>query len=295
MIRYRILSVRLIATLFTAAVTSAAYAHAIAGMRVFPATMSFDDPGVADEGSWVFSHIDNGGTSQDTLNLAFAKRITRKFGVVASTDYQQLLFGNGVPTAEGLDNTTVAGSYQLFVHSGAESIGMVQFADSIGHSGSRSIGAPYSVYTPEFAFGKGFGGLSHPWRMLRPTAFTGAVSENFPTDPTVPHTLDWSFSLQYSIPYLQDFVRDVGIKGPFRNMVPIIEVPMQTCLDRGCANQTTGYINPGVIWVGHDLQWGIEAQVPVNSRTGNSVGILVGMDFYFDDIAPHSLGAPLFH
>ncbi len=295
MMWWRVLGVPLIASLLTAGIAPVAHAHAIAGMRVFPATMSFDDPGVADEGSWVFNHIDNGGTSQDTLNLAFAKRLTRRFGVVASTDYQRLLFGGGVPNATGWDNATVAGSYQLFVHPGSESIGMLQFADTIGHSGSRSISTPYSIYTPEFAFGKGFGGLSHRWRMLRPMAFTAAVSEDFPSDPSVPHMLNWSFSLQYSIPYLQDFVRDVGIKGPFRNMVPIIEVPMQTCLDRGCADQTTGYINPGVIWVGHYLQWGVEAQVPVNSRTGNSVGILLGMDFYFDDIAPHSLGAPLFN
>ncbi len=295
MTRLRALGAPVIASLLVAAVAPAAYAHAIAGMRVFPATMSFDDPGVADEGSWVFNHIDNGGVSQDMLNLAFAKRLTDSFGIVASTDYQHLMSGNGAPTAEGWDNVTMAGSYQLFVHPASESIGMVQFSDSIGDSGSQTIGTPYSTYTPEFAFGKGFGGLSHRWRMLRPMAFTGALSEGFPTDPTVPHMLNWSFSVQYSIPYLQDFVRDVGIKGPFKNMVPIIEVPMQTCLDRGCADQTTGYINPGVIWIGHYLQWGIEAQIPVNSRTGNSVGILLGMDFYFDDIAPNSLGAPLFN
>ena len=285
----------LFVTLLLCALAPAAYAHAIAGMRVFPATMSFDDPGVADEGSWVFNHINNGSASQDVLNLAFAKRITRRFGVVASTDYQHLLAGDGSAAMDGWDNTTVAAAYQLFVHPGSESIGMVQLADTVGHSGGESIGVPYSVYSPEFAFGKGFGGLPHRWRMLRPIAFTGAVSEDFPTNPTVPNMLNWDFSIQYSIPYLQDFVRDVGISGPFKNMVPIVEVPMQTCLNRGCANQTTGYINPGVIWIGHYFQWGVEAQVPVNSRTGNSVGILVGMDFYFDDIAPHSLGAPIFN
>ncbi len=270
-----------------------AQAHAIAGMRVFPATMSFDDPGVADEGSFVFSHIDNGPASQDVLNLAMAKRVTRRFGLMASTDYQRLLDGNGAGALDGWDNTTIAAGYQLFIHPNSESIGMVQLADTVGHSGSLGIGAPYSVYSPEFAFGKGLGGLPHRWRMLRPVAVTGAVSESFPTDPAAPNMLNWSFSFQYSIPYLQDFVRDIGINGPFRNMVPIIEVPMQTCLDRGCANQTTGYVDPGVIWIGHYFQWGVEAQVPVNSRTGNSVGILVGMDFYFDDIAPHTLGAPL--
>jgi len=272
----------------------AAFAHAIAGMRVFPATLSFDDPGVADEAPWVLSHINAGGTDQSALNLAFAKRLTRRFGIVASTDYQRLDPGNGTPAIDGWDNLTVAGAYQLFAHSDAESIGMLQFADNIGHTGSQTIGSPYSIYTPEFAYGKGFGGLSHRWQMLRPMAFTAAVSENFPSNSGVPHTLKWGFSLQYSIPYLQNFVRYEGIKAPFNKMVAIVEFPMQTCLDHDCGDQTTGYINPGIMWVGHYFQWGVEAQVPMSSRTGNSVGILLGMDLYFDDIAPRSLGTPLF-
>ena len=88
-------------------------------------------------------------------------------------------------------------------------------------------------------------------------------------------------------------MRYVGLKAPFNNMIPIIEFPMQTCLDRGCHGQTTGYVDPGVIWIGHYFQWGVELQVPINHQTGNSMGILFGMDFYLDDIAPHGIGAPL--
>ncbi|MHB8455960.1 MAG: hypothetical protein ACYDDO_14975 [Acidiferrobacterales bacterium] len=279
----------------TATMSPAAFAHAIAGMRVFPATMSFDDPGVADEVPWVFGHVNAAGTDENTFGVAFAKRLTPRFGIVMSTDYQRLVPGDGMPAVDGWDNLTVAGAWQLFVHSDAESIGMLQLSDSIGHSGSRAIGSAYSTYVPEFAYGKGFGGLPHSFRMLRPMAFTTAVSEELPTDSRVPHMLDWNFSLQYNISYLQNFVRYEGIKAPFNRMVPIIEIPLQTCLDRGCANRTTGYVNPGVMWVGRFFQWGIEAQVPVDSRTGHSVGVLLGMDFYLDDIASHSFGMPLFH
>ena len=34
-------------------------------------------------------------------------------------------------------------------------------------------------------------------------------------------------------------------------------------------------------------------QIPVNHRTGNSVGIMLGFDFYLDDLAPHTIGAPI--
>ncbi|MGH8599095.1 MAG: hypothetical protein ACRET1_00420 [Burkholderiales bacterium] len=44
------------------------------------------------------------------------------------------------------------------------------------------------------------------------------------------------------------------VKACFDNMIPVIELPMQTCLDRGCRGQTTGYIAPRVIWLGHYFQ-----------------------------------------
>lgn len=282
----------LITAITIVAAAAPAHAHAIAGMRLFPATLTFDDPGVADETSWIFSHINAGGSQTNSLNLAYAKTITPRLGLVVSTDYQSLLPG-GLPALRGWDNVTVAAAYQLFKHDDAESIGLLSLADSIGDSGGRAVGTPYSTWTPEFAFGKGFGQVSANW--LKPVALTAAVSESFPANSSVPRTLNWAFSVQYSIPYLQNFVRYVGLKAPFNNMIPIIEFPMQTCLDRGCHGQTTGYLAPGVIWIGHYFQWGVELQVPVNHRTGNSVGILFGMDFYLDDIAPHGIGAPLFH
>ncbi|HVA55169.1 MAG TPA: hypothetical protein VNI53_05130 [Gammaproteobacteria bacterium] len=268
-----------------------AEAHAIAGMRLFPSTLSFDDPGIGAELPLGFSHINVDGTEQNTLSAAFTKPITPDFSLVVSTDYQSLVPGDS-PALHGWDNFSVAGAYQLYENDSSESIGMLSLADSIGNSGSRTIATPYSTWTPEFAFGQGFGEVAANW--LKPAAISGAVSVGLPTDPSAPRILNWALSLQYSIPYLQNFVRYMGIKAPFDKMIPIIEFPMQTCLDNGCHGQTTGYINPGVIWLGHYFQWGVELQVPINHRTGNSVGILLGFDFYLDDLAPHTIGAPIF-
>ncbi|MGB9429305.1 MAG: hypothetical protein WCC11_05425 [Gammaproteobacteria bacterium] len=272
--------------------TVPAHAHAIAGMRLFPATLSFDDPGIGAELPLVFNHINVDGTEQNVLSASFTKPITPDFSLAVSTDYQSLVPG-GMPAVHGWDNFTVAGAYQLYENDNSESIGMLSLADSIGNSGSRAIGTPYSTWTPEFAFGQGLGEVSANW--LKPFAVTGAVSESFPTNSGVPRTLNWAFSLQYSIPYLQNFVKYIGLKAPFNNLIPIIEFPMQTCLDNGCHGQTTGYVDPGVIWLGHYFQWGVELQIPINHQTGNSVGILVGFDFYLDDLAPNGVGAPIFN
>lgn len=266
------------------------YAHAIAGMRLFPSTFTFDDPGIGAELPLVFSHINVDGTEQNVLAWSWTKPITPGFSLVASGDYQSLVPG-GMPAVRGWDNLTVAGAWHLYENDNSESLGMFSLADSVANTGSRAIGSSYSTFRPEFAFGQGFGEVSTNW--LKPAAITGAISVSVPTDSTVPRTLNWAFSLQYSIPYLQDFVKYVGLKAPFNNMIAVVEFPMQTCLDNGCHGQTTGYIAPGLIWVNHYVQWGVELQIPVNHRTGNSVGILLGFDFYLDDLAPHTLGAPI--
>lgn len=41
-------------------------------------------------------------------------------------------------------------------------------------------------------------------------------------------------------------------------------------------------------------QLGIEAQIPVNRTSDSHVGILVQTHICFDDVAPHSIGKPLF-
>ena len=110
-----------------------------------------------------------------------------------------------------------------------------------------------------------------------------------------PVTLSWGFTIQYSFPYLQSFVKDIGLGTPFNRMIILVEIPLETCLNRGCSGQTRGTVNPGLIWYGKFVQFGVEATIPVNERTGKNVGIFGLVHFFFDDIFPQSLGRPIFH
>lgn len=271
--------------------TASASAHAIAGQRLFPSTLTFDDPGIGAELPLVFSHIRADGINQNDLGLSVTKPITPNFSLTAGTDYLGVT-GGGMPATHGWGNLELGAVWQVYRNASTESIGSFSINRSFAHTGSRAVRDDFSVWSPKFDFGQGLGNLHTPW--LRPLAVTGSISVDLPNAGNVPRMLNWGLSLQYSIPYLQDFVKYAGIKAPFNNMIPIVEFPMQTCLDRGCHGQTTGYAAPGVIWIGHYLQWGVELQIPVNHRTGNSVGIMFGFDFYLDDLAPHGFGAPMF-
>ncbi len=67
---------------------------------------------------------------------------------------------------------------------------------------------------------------------------------------------------------------------------------MQTPLNR-VSGPTTGTVNPGIIWSGQYFQLGVEAIIPINSHTGNNVGVVGQLHFYLDDILPKVFGKPL--
>jgi hypothetical protein len=144
-------------------------------------------------------------------------------------------------------------------------------------------------------------------KFLRPLAVTGQLGVSIPSssksttinedgDVSVeqhPNFLQWGFAFEYSLIYLQSNVKDVGLPAPFNRMVAVVELPMSTGLNRG-ASGTTGTVNPGIIWSGQYVQLAIEAQIPINSRSGHGVGWIAQVHFYLDDIFPSSIGKPLF-
>lgn len=182
----------------------------------------------------------------------------------------------------------------------------------MGGTGRKATEAEsFDVVTPSIFFGKGFGDLPDALWMLKPLALTGVAGVAIPTRSRTrtvtvegdeveeeierhPHVLTWGFALEYSLPYLTSYVRDVGLPAFLRRLIPVVEVELQTPLDRGQAGKTTGTVNPGVIWAGRFFQVGVEAVVPINERTGKNVGVRAMLHFFLDDLFPTSLGRPLF-
>jgi hypothetical protein len=109
-----------------------------------------------------------------------------------------------------------------------------------------------------------------------------------------PNVLEWGFALEYSVIYLQSQVQDMHLRAPFDRLIPLVEFAFESPLNRGAQGQTTGTINPGLIWSGKYFQVGAEAVVPINSQTGSDVGFIAQLHFYLDDLFPHTIGRPLF-
>jgi hypothetical protein len=273
--------------------THPALAHGRVGERVFPATMAIEDPAVADELTLpqvqTFKEREDGAASRTTeYSTEYSKRITPDFGLSIEGAY--------VDTDEndGFDNIGVGAKYQLFRNDAHEMMGAVGLDWDIGNSGDRAIGEHFSTLTPSFTFGKGFGDLPDSIEWLKPFAVTGSLGVAVPLHDDESNVLQTGFTLQYSIPYLQQHVKDVGLGAPFNNFVPIVEFSMQTPLDHTDNHQTTGTINPGVLWTGQSVQVGVEAVLPLNHDSGEGVGVLANLHFYLDDLFPDGIGKPVF-
>ncbi|HXZ07270.1 MAG TPA: hypothetical protein VEI25_04365 [Paraburkholderia sp.] len=268
---------------------SAASAHAIAGDRVFPATLTVDDPGVGDEADLQYGHVrvpgDNGDQSINTFSFEYDKLITSRLAF--SVDGAYVMQNN--PTARGWDNFGVGLKYLVYVNEAHEFMTSVGVDAELGGTGSRAIADNFSTISPTVYAGKGMGDLPDSLAYLRPIAITAEAGPALTTGAGQPNAFNYGFTFQYSLPYLQQHVHDVGLPQPFANLIPLVEIPLSRS-----QGQTTGTVNPGFIWINRYGQLGIEAQIPVNRASGSHVGILLQAHIFFDDVAPTTLGKPLF-
>lgn len=297
--------------------TNHVYGHGFAGARFFPATLSIDDPFVADELSLpTVSTIrtpDDGGTRETDTSVDIAKRITPQFSIEIG-DALTVLNPHQGHTANGFGNLELAGKYQFLKNDAHEAIVSVGVSVEIGGTGSNSIGADsFSTWSPGIFFGKGFGDLPETLRFLKPLAVTGVAGIAIPTSASTrtitvndktgerdleierhPDVLEWGFALEYSVIYLQSQVQDMRLPAPIDRLIPLMEFALETPLNRSPTGPTAGTINPGVIWAGKYFQVGIEAVIPINAHTGNNVGVIAQLHFFLDDLFPHTIGRPLF-
>lgn len=294
-----------------------ASAHGFAGKRFFPATLTNDDPFVADELSLpTVQWLRNGerpAEGETDVSAEFSKRIFESLGVSFEGTWTHLDRRNE-DNKNGFQNLETNVKYQFLTSAEHEAIASLGLGTEWGDTGARSVGAEsFTVLQPTFYFGKGAGDLPDNMSLLKPFAITGLVGYAVPTDSR--HTsisvnddtgeeerevekhaqsLVYGVSIEYSLPYLQANVRDTGWPSFFNQLIPLVELSFETPVQHAQGDGTTGFVNPGVIWAGQSFQVGAEAVIPINRDSGTGVGFIAQLHFFLDDLFPTTLGRPIF-
>lgn len=275
--------------------TSCAGAHGFAGDRFFPPTITTDDPFAVDELSLpTVTYSSDSGVSERDYGFEFDKEIFPHFALGISDTYIAENGRGGGPSAHGWDDLTLTAKYEILHSEPHEAILAIGVEALLGGTGSRSVADSFSTISPTVYFGKGLGDLPENLAVLRPLAVTGTVSQTFSTSSRSANAFEWAFALEYSIPYMQQHVKDIGLPEPFKNMIPLVEFSFSTDENRDFGGITSGSINPGVLWEATYFQIGAEALLPINAEKGSHIGLVVQAWIYIDDLFPRVFGAPIF-
>lgn len=296
-----------------------AYAHAVAGARVFLPTLTMDDPGVSDEASlpsvqYQRSDADEDAASTREYDFGFEydKTITPKLGIGISYGWDVFRTAHA-KTATGFENLFVAGKYKVYVNATHEFIASVGVVREFGGTGTIRTGADaHGSTAPTLYFGKGLGDL--PIGYLRALGITGELSYSIAdvglkatrtTDPNTgldslqynngnPNQWSGGVSLQYSMPYLKAQVRDLGLPEFFNHLTPLVEITWSSPATSPSTQGTQWLFAPGVIYQADTWDFGVEALIPGNRATGTNVGVIAQFHLFLDDLFPNSIGKPIF-
>jgi hypothetical protein len=271
-----------------------AAAHGIVGDRFFPATLITDDPAVADELTVpqvdVFRTGDEPPNTEVDISGEWDKRLTTNFGVSFDGTWTELKTpGGGAVT--GFQNFGTTFKYQVLADAPHELMISVGLDTEWGSTGSEKVGADAATtLTPNFYFGKGANDLPDSLWWAKPLALTGVIGYAVPLAHE-PRALQSGFALEYSFRYLSSHVRDIGLPSVINQLTPLVEVQLSTPI----ANRmpSTGTINPGIIWSGNRVQFGLEAMAPINRASGHAIGAVFQVHWFLDDMFPHSIGRPI--
>jgi hypothetical protein len=285
---------------------SNAFAHCFVGPRFFPATIVIDDPCVADELSLPTVSWSKTGdippANEVDISAELSKRITADLGISIGDQWSLIRAPSG--TIAGFADLETTLQYQLLKDGSHETAMLLGLIVDWGGTGATNvgIGTPYSLVTPTYYFGQGFGGLPDDIGWARPIAVTGQIGYQIPStsfivsqNVFVPQVLVYGASLQYSMPYLKSEVKDLQLPDFINHLIPIVEMQMFTPVANNFGNSsvTTGTINPGMIYIGSTFQVGVEAIIPVNGASGSGIGVLGQVHLYLDDMFPKTVGQPL--
>jgi hypothetical protein len=281
--------------------------------RLFPGTLSFDDPAVMDELALIAASLKHPPEAGDDVvdnayGLEFSRRLTPTVSLSVSNGYIHRNWG-GV-SHSGFDETSLMLKTLLWQNDLHETIISAGLTGSIGASGARGVGAnQFSTVGPSFFFGKGFGDAPSGLAWLRPFAVTGVLSAEIPlarTSMTLDDSLagqllpepfststvlHWGLSIQYSTFYLTPRFTPGRLPNqePLYQFIPLVEF----AIDSPIGKPSVATMNPGLVYVADKYQIGAEAIVPLNSAAGHSTGVRVQLLLFTDDLMPSLFGRPL--
>ncbi len=273
-------------------------AQEVVGQRLFADQLVVSEPFVEDELALPsILHLHRVRAAGDPVNGLtnvqgeLKKRITSAIELSLAGGFTLLDRGEA-GTITGFDNLEIGLKYEVLRNELHEAVASMEVQWEVGGTGRAAIGAASSdTISPAILVGKGLGDLPERFGWFRPFALASSMGLLIPVDRR-PLALVWGGVLEYSLPYVESFVRPIDLPPPLNKFVPIAELDLHANLQGRVAGEVRGTVNPGVVWVGAALQVGVEAVAPVNARSG--VGVRAFLRIPLETTFGDRAGRPIF-
>ena len=167
-----------LASLTTSCLAGPAFAHAVCGNRIFPATLAIDDPGVSDElalPTMSFVPKNSDGVQEVDASLSYTKTILPGLGI-SFTDGRTWLHPGGA----GWGNLDTELKYNIWCDAPHEFMGSVGLDVSWARYGTKNFSDPFNTVLA------GRGHRQGIWRSAGQPEHLETIRNNNPGEPLSP-------------------------------------------------------------------------------------------------------------
>ncbi len=271
-------------------------AHGVVGQRSFIEPFVTEDVNPKNEfviarPEWNHSH--DGKSFR--LGFGLEKKLADTLSITLDSEWDSISpHDPAEPQTTGFNNLGITLKDAFYTNPEHEAI-LSAALEATAPTGTSDVDAEQAwSFKPFFLYGKGFGDLPRSLRYLRPFAIQGDVGFEISIDHDRTTILAHNLTLQYSIPYLEAFVRDIGLGWPLNDFIPMTEFNFEHGINGQEDGKSKIIATPGFVYMDRYVEVGVAGRFPLNDTAHQDMdwGVIGIVDLFIDDIFPASKWQP---
>ena len=273
-----------------------AYAHGVVGQRSFIEPFVAEDVNPKNEFVIARPEWDEGREGRTfTFGFGLEKKISDRFSLTLDSAWIDVNpKAKGDHHVDGFDNLNATLKYAFWINPAHEAITSIAL-ESAAPTGSSDVAEKDWAFKPFFLYGKGLGDLPRSLKYLQPLAVQGDAGFEVSTDHARTTTFAHNIAVEYSIPYLQSFVRDFGIGWPAKDFIGDVEFNFEHGVNGDAHGQTRAFVTPGFVYMDRWVEVGVAGRFPLDHYAHQELdwGIIGIIDLFIDDLLPWTRWQPI--
>jgi len=271
-------------------------AHGVVGQRTFIEPFITEDVNPKNEFVIARPEWDHAAEGKAFgLGFGLEKKLSDRFSITLDSSWDSLSPSDPEePQTTGFNNLGITLKDAVYINPEHEGIFSVA-VEATAPTGTAEVDSePDWSFKPFVLYGKGFGDLPSSLKYLRPFAVQGDLGFEISIDHDRTTTLAHDITLEYSIPYLQAFVTDVGLGWPFNDLVAVAEFNFEHGIHGAEEGRSTISSTPGIVYMDRYIEIGVAGRFPLNGHAHQELdwGIVGIIDLFIDDIFPATTWQP---